>query len=143
VVTIEVPPLRDRLSDIPEFVDHFLRVLCPGQPPGMADETMEILRTYSWPGNVRELRNVVERAIILSDREQIRPSDLPSNLAGDAASWDVPEGEHVFSLAHVEAQYLRSLLKRFDGHRGKVAHALGISERTLYRKLHPQREADD
>jgi DNA-binding NtrC family response regulator len=143
VLTIEVASLRERLTDVPELVEHFLRLLCPGQIPDVEPETMSILQGYSWPGNVRELRNVVERAVILSDRESIRPEDLPSNLAQDTAPWENSDASGVQSLGDVELRYLRSLLKRFDGSRAKVAAALGISERTLYRKLHPHRESDD
>jgi DNA-binding NtrC family response regulator len=143
VLTIDVAPLRERSSDVPGLVEHFLRLLCPGQMPEVQPETMSTLQDYSWPGNVRELRNVVERAVILSDGTSIRPKDLPSNLARDASPWELASVDRVLPLADVELRYLRSLLKRFDGSRAKVAVALGISERTLYRKLNPRRSSDD
>lgn len=135
VFTIKVPPLRDRVEDIPLLVDHFLRRLCPTDTPIIAPEAMAMLAGYRWPGNVRELRNVVERALILSEGGTIRVEFLPTNLALESASLEAIEGDRPPSLQEVEQRYLQTLLNRYDGHRGRVAAALGISERTLYRKL--------
>jgi DNA-binding NtrC family response regulator len=139
VFTIKVPPLRDRVEDIPLLVEHFLRRLCPTDTPTVAPEAMAMLERYGWPGNVRELRNVVERALILSERGTIRTDFLPTNLALEPASVEAIEGDRPPSLQEVEQRYLQTLLDRYDGHRGQVAAALGISERTLYRKLLAQK----
>ncbi len=139
VFTIKVPPLRDRVEDIPLLVEHFLRRLCPTDTPTVAPEAMAMLVGYGWPGNVRELRNVIERALILSEGGTIRTEFLPTNLALEPVSLEAIEGDRPPSLQEVEQRYLRTLLDRYDGHRGQVAAALGISERTLYRKLRAQK----
>ncbi|MFI5142740.1 MAG: sigma-54-dependent transcriptional regulator [Thermoanaerobaculales bacterium] len=135
VFTIEVPALRERVEDIPALVAHFLTRLRPRAVPAVEPEAMATLMAYPWPGNVRELRNVIERGLILAQNGAIRPEHLPANFAMEpavAAGW---AGDQPPSLNAVELRYLQALLDRFGGHRGKVAAALGISERTLYRKL--------
>jgi DNA-binding NtrC family response regulator len=139
VFTINIPPLRDRVEDIPLLVEQFLRRLCPTDTPTVAPEAMTRLLGYRWPGNVRELRNVVERALILSEGGTIRTEFLPTNLASEPVSLEAIDGDRPPSLQEVERRYLQTLLDRYDGHRGRVAAALGISERTLYRKLRTQK----
>ncbi len=135
VFTIEVPPLRERTGDIPALAEHFLKRLCPRRAPTVAAQAMSALMSYHWPGNVRELRNVIERAVILAQDGPIALEHLPANLVAEPTPAVASGGERPPSLDQVEARYLQALLERFDGHRGKVAAALGISERTLYRKL--------
>ena len=139
VFAIDVPPLRERVEDIPALVDHFLARRGPGRAITMDPEVMGFLQAYHWRGNVRELRNVMERAVILSGGETIRVEHLPGNLVAGGGSWEVDGGEAPRSLSEVERRYLLSLLARFGGNRARVAAALGISERTLYRKLRPGR----
>jgi transcriptional regulator with GAF, ATPase, and Fis domain len=87
VITIEVPPLRERLDDVPLLADHFLarfRSQAARRISGFSTETLAAMTRYSWPGNVRELRNAVERAIVLGDREQLMPQDLPPQVLAQA-----------------------------------------------------------
>jgi DNA-binding NtrC family response regulator len=87
VITIEVPPLRDRLDDVPLLADHFLarfRQQAARRITGFSSEALAAMTRYSWPGNVRELRNAVERAIVLGDRETIQPQDLPPQVLAQA-----------------------------------------------------------
>jgi DNA-binding NtrC family response regulator len=135
VFTIEVPPLRERTNDLDDLVNHFLGRLCPGRASILGPEVLALLRDYAWPGNVRELRNVIERAVILAGDDPIAPEDLPTNLADPTSPWDLDGAKQPRSLQEVEQLYLEKLLKRYGGNRARVATALGISERTLYRKL--------
>jgi DNA-binding NtrC family response regulator len=142
VLSIAAPPLRERIEDLPLLVEHFLARLCPGCAPAVDPEAMALLRSYPWPGNVRELSNVIERAVILAEGGIIRPENLPSSLAGQRPPWEVGSSHSPPSLQEMEQRYLATLLDRYNGHRGQVAAALGISERTLYRKLHFLRDED-
>ncbi len=137
VISIAIPPLRERREDIPLLVRHFLAKGVRGvrQPKGISDEAMAMLVAYAWPGNVRELQNVIERAIILSENREIAPSDLPSNVHAQSEPWRRMDGDRLQSFAEVERDYLSALLRRFGGHRATVAQILGVSERTLYRKI--------
>ncbi len=135
VFAIEVPPLRERVEDIPPLVAHFLARLCQSTAPEVEPEAMAMLTGYWWPGNGRELRNVIERALILAQGGTIRTEHLPANLVVESAIGAGNSRRRVEALREMEARYLQSLLKQFGGHRGRVAAALGISERTLYRKL--------
>jgi len=143
VITIDVPPLREHLEDVPLLADHFLARLRPGTPTAIEPEAMERLQSYHWPGNVRELRNVIERAMILSEDDTLHATDLPTGVTEASLEAANHDRQAIASLPEMEYRYLSSLIERFDGHRGKVAAALGISERTLYRKLeHRQKLAD-
>jgi DNA-binding NtrC family response regulator len=135
VFSIHIPPLRERVDDIPTLVDHFLARFCPGGSASVNPDAMKLLKGYSWPGNVRELRNVLERALILSGGVEVRPCDLPSSLSREAPPWDDGSDTAPLSLQEVERRYLKALMDRYGGDRGRVAAVLGISERTLYRKL--------
>jgi len=87
VIHIEVPPLRERLDDVPLLADHFLarfRHQAGRRITGFSADAMAVMQRYHWPGNVRELRNAVERAIVLGDRDQIQAADLPPQLLGTA-----------------------------------------------------------
>ncbi len=135
VFRIDVPPLRERVEDIGPLALHFLSRLRPSDPPPMDDGAMEMLRAYAWPGNARELRNVIERALILSEGGAISRRHLPTNLAATSEDRAGDADEPPLSLQEVERRYIHDLLQRFDGNRARAAAALGISERTLYRKL--------
>ncbi|RMF88630.1 MAG: sigma-54-dependent Fis family transcriptional regulator [Nitrospinota bacterium] len=136
VISITVPPLRERVEDIPPLIEHFLENMpIPSRrKKRVSSEAMAMLCAYPWPGNVRELKNVLERAVILSEGEEITPHDLPSNLHGEGDF--VVEGPAGYlSLEEIEKQYIARLLREFSGHRAKVASILKISERNLYRKI--------
>jgi len=135
VITIRVPPLRERREDILALVEHFISRM-PGRKHVRASEdALEILHQYSWPGNIRELQNVIERALILAEGDVIQPRDLPNNMNADqgAPLYQLEKGFP--SLRDLELKYIQNLLKRFSGHRRQIATTLGISERSLYRKL--------
>jgi len=135
VFTLAIPPLRNRAEDIPHLVAHFLARMGPPAPPAVEPEAMAMLMGYRWPGNVRELRNVIERALILAQGGTIAAEHLATHLVQGPELEAGQPGRLPAALHELEAQHLRSFLERFGGHRGRVAAALGISERTLYRKL--------
>ena len=145
VVTIRLPPLRQRPEDISLLIDHFLTKYAQreGRPEaGVADDAMELLRAYGWPGNVRELENVVERALALSKSGIILPSDLPVELRAEGGR---PGGPAALSasnlvddrptLAELEQRYISLVLQQEGGNKKRAAEILGIDRRTLYRTL--------
>jgi DNA-binding NtrC family response regulator len=137
VVSITVPPLRDRKEDIPQLVEHFIH---KGSVPGkrkirICKAALELLHQYSWPGNIRELQNVIERALIVSEGDEIELRDLPVNTRADFGAPGYQIQNELPTLSQLERLYIRNLLKRFSGHRARIASTLGISERSLYRKL--------
>ncbi len=140
VLEINIPPLRDRLEDLPLLVNHFIRVLGEKnrkQVRGVDRSFLEALNSYHWPGNVRELENVVERAIILSRSDVLGSSDLP---AGIVEPREIKTGESGQDhkddyLMEGEKEALIRALKDNMGHREKTAESLGISRRSLQYKL--------
>lgn len=135
VFRIHLPPLRDRLEDIPVLVEHFLGVLSrPGTSYKVPDDTLAYLMAYHWPGNVRELRNVLERCLILSEDKVLLPNSLPQELTQGSPFGGAPESP-CLPLHEVERLHIQKALARFAGNKVETARALGISRRTLYRKL--------
>lgn len=122
---VQVPPLRDRMEDIPLLVASLLGKIAPDKNLSVSDEAMYSLQTYRYPGNVRELRNFLERACLLCEDREIRPEHLsvPSN--------DRPET----AMSPSFETHLEQLLPVFRGSRKNLAKMLGVSERTLYRRL--------
>lgn len=142
VVTVEIPPLRERLQDLPLLVHHFVRELALGhgrEPVALDPEAESLLLAYSWPGNVRELQNVLERALVLAAQGVIGPEHLPEDLREiiqAAPTGPVPEpGDSLLSLAEVEKRHVRTVLHSTGGNRERAAAILGISRRTLIRML--------
>jgi DNA-binding NtrC family response regulator len=134
-VTLALPPLRERPADIPLLAVHFLARAAPRKR--LSPPAIEALRLYQWPGNVRELQMVIQRAAILCPRETIDLSDLP--IEAPDTPWTVAATRTGMTLAEMERQYIESVLRAHDGHRGKAATALGIDPKTLYNKLGPER----
>jgi transcriptional regulator with PAS, ATPase and Fis domain len=139
VVTIALPPLRDRPEDIECLVDHFLDELSAAYArprPEPDRELMEFLQSYDWPGNVRQLRNCVESMFILSDSHALTMDDLPAMICRDGrrdpVRLDFPEG---LTLEDVERAMIYQTLDRCQGNRTQAARSLGISVRTLQRRL--------
>jgi len=139
VIAITAPPLRSRRDDVPLLVDHFLGIYCAknGRPRlNVSSEALAKLLDYSWPGNVRELENVIERAAVLCPSDVLGLGDLPD--AVNRASAAAPSSlvfEVGTPLAEVEQRMIRETLKRTDGDKSLAAQLLGISTRTIYRKL--------
>jgi DNA-binding NtrC family response regulator len=143
VVTLRIPPLRERPGDIQQLADHFLNLICQehGKPvKRLSPETLELLSRYPWPGNVRELRNVIESVVVFHQGELIQPADLPVEvreslaLAAPGAPVQAAAGEPR-TMADIERQAILETLARTGGHRARAADILGIGLRTLQRKL--------
>lgn len=141
VVTIELPPLRERPGDVAELARHFL-----GPEWTISDDAMRALKAYHWPGNIRELRNVLERAMVLADRRIVTPDDLPRevteadpDIAGTAAaaprSHDPLNDRATANLAEIEKAHVLQVLREHGGNKAQTARALGIHRRKLYRLL--------
>ncbi len=136
VVRLVVPPLRDRVEDIPALVSRFLTKQAREQKKRVFQvepAAMQSLMRYGWPGNVRELSNVIERAVLLADPETVRLADLPAEivegpLEGDQCRLDL-------AMATFERRHIASVLTRCDGNRERAAAKLAISPATLYRRL--------
>jgi DNA-binding NtrC family response regulator len=137
-ITIELPPLRERRTDIDLLADHFVSLLNGryGSHKTIRPETLETLRRHDWPGNVRELVHAVESAMVVCEGPEILPEHLPSSLR--VASSIPPtraNGGRMPTLQEMERAHIERAIRESGGHRGNAARALGISERNLYRKL--------
>ncbi|HYA34437.1 MAG TPA: helix-turn-helix domain-containing protein, partial [Candidatus Binataceae bacterium] len=136
VFTIEMPALREHRDDIPTLIDRFLeRLARPGEKRAFSQECLNKLMNYSWPGNVRQLRNIVERALIVSDGPVIRIDDLPQefrSIGGPTQSFEVRLGS---SLDDVEKELMMRTIEFADGNKTRAAEILGISLKTLYNRL--------
>ena len=133
-VTVELPPLRDRTVDIPLLADHFLRRFGGSTAPSLSPDALEAMQEYPWPGNIRELRNVIERAVLLARGSTIRAQDLPLTVSGGAASPASLVGGQL-TLADLERRHIEAVLTQTSWHQGRSAEVLGISSKTLYRKI--------
>jgi DNA-binding NtrC family response regulator len=139
VVAIRLPPLRERAGDIPKLAQAFLREFAQemNKPlKGFTPDAMDLMLRYGWPGNVRELRTAVEHAVVLCRGERIGARDLPPTLREPAAPAPVPAiGVSSLAMTDAEKELIIRALKQSDGSRTLAAKKLGISRRTLYRKL--------
>jgi DNA-binding NtrC family response regulator len=138
-VILELPPLRERTGDIALLVDQFLREFrrLDGELWSVAPDALALLEGYSWPGNVRELRNVIERAALLARGQTIRASDLGSSLSSDGGVAPATNGKALPSLdlETLERMAIEQALERSGWHQGRASEMLGVSARTLHRKL--------
>lgn len=132
---IHLPALRERREDLPVLVENLLQRLAPERPLRLAPAAFDRLVAYGFPGNIRELRNILERAVLLADGEIIGPEHLPEDLAPLPLAAANKDEEAVVPLDQAERNYVRWALERLAGDKKALAQALGISERTLYRKL--------
>ncbi len=148
VISLSLPPLKDRREDLPALIDHFLRTRQVGKTPFTVDPAaMAVLRGYDWPGNIRELANVIERAQILAEGNTITADDLPENLVqvskpvavGSASAAAPAIGPD--DLDGVEGRHVEDVLRRHNGNKVQAAKALGVSRRTLYRLIEKYRLA--
>jgi DNA-binding NtrC family response regulator len=136
VITIALPPLKERKGDIPELVEHFLTT----RPVGarrfrVTPEALAALGRYDWPGNVRELANVLERAQILAEGEAITPDDLPEAFVAAGVAPAAPADDNPFSLEAAERRLLGEAMRHTQGNKLAAARLLGVSPRTLYRMM--------
>lgn len=134
VLTIAMPPLRERGDDILLLAHHFVTKYAKefGKPTlRFSDNALQVLRNYHWPGNVRELENVVQRLVVMTDGDVIEVSDLPSLMRFSA----LRETGLNRTLVEVEAQYIRNVLASVNGNKTKAAQILGIDRKTLREKL--------
>ena len=139
VINIELPSLKERISDIPLLADHFLRQVCEDAGKvvsGFTDEAMLALQRYRWPGNVRELENVIERAVLLGRDNVIGLADLPTALAAGNINVEPAAGRPLKqALESPERQIIREALEAASWNRNLTAEALGINRTTLYKKM--------
>jgi two-component system response regulator HydG len=140
VVTLRLPSLRERKSDIPMLIDHFIAELAREHGRavrGVSPEARTLLVRHDWPGNVRELRNVIESMVLLARGDTLGTDDLPEAVRRGGPAEHGAGGYELAgrSLAEVERELIRANLALLDGNREKTARALGIGERTLYRKI--------
>jgi len=131
-ISITLPPLRERTVDVPLLASHFLQQFGGPSAPTLAPDALEAMQAYQWPGNVRELRNVMERAVLLATDGVVHASDLP---LGSGASGGSRSAEPLVPLDDVERRHIENVLIHVNWHQGKAADILGISPKTLYRKI--------
>jgi DNA-binding NtrC family response regulator len=142
VVTLRLPPLRERLEDIPLLAQAFLKEFAQeNQKPvsHFSPEVMDLLRRYSWPGNVRELRTAIEHAVVLCRSDRITARDLPAAVRQSPVPEPVPtrpEPVDELTVKGAEKQLIIRALKETGGNRTLAANKLGMSRRSLHRKLH-------
>ena len=135
VVLLQMPPLRERKSDIPLLVQHFLEKYngrLRKEMRGISPDAMDLLVRHDWPGNVRELENTVERLVVLSPGPYLEPADLV--FAGTILT-PAAEAADGTSLKDLERNHIIQTLQRCDGHKSETARALGIDRKTLREKL--------
>lgn len=138
VIPIVIPPLRDRRDDIPLLVDHFLKLASDkaGRKRTTSKDALETLVNYDWPGNVRELENVLERAVILQDGDQIKVEDFPDKIRNRSrGGGKLVMSKAQMTLEELEKEYLISVLEETNWQKKKASAILGINASTLYRKI--------
>lgn len=131
VLYIHLPPLRERKEDIPLLVSHFIKEFrrkVGKKIKGIKKDAIKMLMEYDWPGNVRELKNVIERAIVMSENEWIKKEDIIFEQREGEKKFPVPLQEYI-------KQYVLSVLEKYQGNKAKTAKALGVSKRWLYYKI--------
>ena len=141
VVVITIPPLRDRIEDVPLLARHFCEQFhtAAGEIKRIAKDALGCLVDYDWPGNVRELENVIRRAVAMGQGDLITASDLPESFQTAPPTPAQTDGAAQFiegdSLEAFEAAAIRNALSKCNGNRKRASSLLGIGEATLYRKL--------
>ncbi|MGD9612041.1 MAG: sigma-54-dependent transcriptional regulator [Kiritimatiellia bacterium] len=138
VVNLTLPPLRERDGDVVLLAQHYLKTLAAEngrKPVAISPEAMDVLQTYPWPGNVRELRNVIERMVVLGTGDRLTVADLPAPVRDGGAGGLAISSRAGRVLRDAERQLIAEALRRHRNNRTKAAQDLGISRRTLHRKL--------
>ena len=142
VILLTIPPLRDRSTDIPFLVNHYLDLFARRNQKlikSITPKALAKLQAYAWPGNIRELRNVMERVVVLATEPVIDVMNLPEDIQTEHFSPRTTKQSNGnaagISLSHLEKNAIESALRQLQGNKSLVAKQLGISRRTLYRKL--------
>ena len=138
VVTIEIPPLRDRVEDVPSLVERFiarLNMKLRKKFRGVTNDALRRLLRYAWPGNVRELQNVIERAMILEDGDLITSAAFPASLL-QRTHLDLAVGPLKDAVRGFEQEYINRILEATGGDKQLAAEWLGVSVSSIYRRLH-------
>jgi two-component system, NtrC family, response regulator AtoC len=146
VVTVRMPPLRDRAGDIPILVRHFINKIARREGRALASvspEALEGLCHYGWPGNVRELENAIERAVAVAKGNVVLPSDLPAEVYGGASVAPSSLIDDRPTLGELEKRYIALVLTECGGNKKRAAEKLGIDRRTLYRAIERSGDAGD
>jgi DNA-binding NtrC family response regulator len=133
VVTLTLPPLRERREDIPQLAAEILRG-AKGRARRIDPEAMELLCSHSWPGNIRQLRNVLERAVVVEESEQITPASLAGDSLGTGDELVQTASREAWTLDELESRYIREVLRRTRSNYSKAAEVLGINRKTLLEK---------
>ena len=138
VIPFEVPPLRERLEDVPLLVEHFNERFAKSyakKPPRFDPKAIEAMQSYSWPGNVRELRNTVERIVIMHTNHRIGVKDLPAfgSAEAPASSYRFPSFKEASDAYHRE--FIQRKLDEADGNVSRAAELMGIDRSHLYRRM--------
>jgi two-component system response regulator HydG len=155
VITLTLPPLREREGDIPLLAHHFLEIFKKKNNKGVksfTQEAMEVMLQYSWPRNVRQLENAIERAVVLTKGEMITPGDLPPEVLQaveptaqrpfltDDKNLSIPLGT---PLELIEKRVIEETLRYSRGDKNLASKILGISARTIYRKMEEDKKEDE
>jgi len=141
VIQIDLPPLRERGTDILLLAQHFVEqyaIRSGKQIAGISNSASEILLNYTWPGNIRELRNIIERAVVLTRYEKISVDDLPEKIRNYKTSQFLVGSDNpseLVSIQEVEHRYILHVLKTVGGNKTLAARVLSLDRKTLYRKL--------
>ena len=141
VIQIDLPPLRERGTDILLLAQHFVEqyaIRSDKQIAGISNSASEKLLNYTWPGNIRELRNIIERAVVLTRYEKISVDDLPEKIRNYKTSQFLVGSDNPSELVpiqEVEHRYILHVLKTVGGNKTLAARVLGLDRKTLYRKL--------
>jgi DNA-binding NtrC family response regulator len=139
VIPINIPPLRERVEDIPMLIDHFAGKFCGRhdlKPKEIQPEVYNVLSAYSWPGNVRELENTMERALLLTKGDILTPKSFPEGIISGKSDGLVNHTDpKTPTLESIEKAYIHWVLEQSGGNKSKAARILGIDTSTLYRKL--------
>jgi len=135
VIRIHIPPLRDRLHDIPELCDFFIRKTAKDRKATLPDSELSRLMEYEWPGNVRELKNVIERSLIIQKEDVLRPSEFLKVSTSSFSTPPLPVENDIITLEELEKTHIRQAIGKFSGNYTRTAKALGISLSTLKRKF--------
>ena len=146
VVTVRMPPLRDRAGDIPILVRHFINKIARREgraQVSVSPEALDVLYRHGWPGNVRELENAIERAVAVAKGNVVLPSDLPAEVYGGAAVTPSSIIDDRPTLGELERRYIALVLTECGGNKKRAAEKLGIDRRTLYRAIERSGDAGE